>query len=160
VIVEREGELPQACIRCAQPGVERLSRRLSWVSPWFLVFLLFGVVPYAIVASLASKRTHVTIWLCGTHANARRRDARIGWIGLGLFLFSIVALVFGGSIVPRGGLGVLAIVEMLAFVGGIVLGLYGYYRSRMVGAARIDGTHVWVTGVTPALRQSLPQFTR
>jgi hypothetical protein len=158
VVMARDGELPQICVQCGQPGVEQLPRKLNWTSRWLLLFVLGGVVLYAIAASIAAKRSRVLIWLCATHAEARRRNVKVGWIGLGLIGLSFVGLFFGGSIIPRALLGALAIIEVLLLVGGSVVGLYGYYRSRLVGAARIDGTHVWVSGVGAVLRNSLPQF--
>lgn len=156
LVVARDGELPHFCVRCGEPGVEALPRKLSWSSRWLLIFVLGGLFLYVIVAMIAAKRSKLTIWLCGDHAAARRRDVRIGWAGLGLIALSFVALIYGGSVVPRPALGVLSISELVLLVAGAALGLYGYYRSKVVGAARIDATHVWVTGVTPLMRSSLP----
>ena len=109
-----------------------------------------------IVASIVAKKSRVTIWLCAAHAEARRRELRIGWIGLGLVALSFIALLFGGAVVPSATTEVFAVVEMLLIVGGTVLGFYGYYRSRLVRASRIDDRYMWLRGVTPLLRSSLP----
>lgn len=51
----------------------------------------------------------------------------------------------------------LAVVEVtILLVVGPVVSLYGYNQSRVVGAAKIDGTHVWVRGVTPGAPDLTP----
>lgn len=159
LVVERDGELPSVCVRCGQPGVERISRRVSWSSPWLLLLILLGVIFYVLIASIAAKRSRVTIWLCASHANLRRRDVRIGWIGLGLLTLSLMALAFGNSIVPRTAAGFLGTLELVFLLASIVLAFYGYSRSRLVRASRIDDLYVRLNGVSPLLRTSLPLFT-
>jgi hypothetical protein len=155
VVVERDGELPKFCVRCGEPGVEQLTRKLSWSSPWLLLLVIVGlfaggIILYLIVASLVAKKSRVTIWLCALHASARRRDVRVGWIGLGLVVLSFVAFF---AYLPTG-----ATLELLLLIGGAALGFFGYYHSRLVGASRINDLYIWLKGVAPSLRSTLPQF--
>jgi hypothetical protein len=158
VVVVRNGELPPLCVKCGDLGVEQVTRKLSWSSPWLLVLVLLAFLLYVLVAVIVAKRSRVTIWLCAKHAEARRRDKRIGWTGLGLVGLAFFLLLFGGLFIPRAVLGAVAIVELVLFLGGAVLGFYGYFRSRVVRPAKIDDLYIYLRGVSPAMRTALPQF--
>src|SRR5947199_8440156 len=104
VVVLRNGELPPLCVKCGDLGVEQVTRKLNWSSPWLLLLVLLALLLYVLVALIVAKRSRVTIWLCAKHAQARRRDKRIGWIGLGLVGLSFFLLLFGGALIPRAAL--------------------------------------------------------
>lgn len=159
MVVARDSELPKVCVRWGEPGSQQISRKLSWASRWYLVLAVAALIFYIIAASIAAKRSRLTFWLCESHAAARRRDVRIGWMGLGLIVLSLLMLMYGGSVLPRSALAALPIVEMLLLLGGLAISLYGYFRSRIVRAAKIDDGHVWLKGVTPSIRDSLTPFS-
>ena len=145
-------------MKCGDLGVEQVTRKLSWSSPWLLLLVLLALLLYIVVALIVSKRSRVTIWLCAQHAEERRRDKRIGWIGLGLVGLAFFLALFGGLFIPRAVLGAVAIVELVLLVGGAALGFYGYFRSRIVRPAKIDDLYIYLRGVSSATRTALPPF--
>jgi hypothetical protein len=65
----RTEQLPGVCMRCGQPATVYKNKSFSWHPPWVLVLLLFGLLPWAIVALILTKRMTVSAPLCEKHRN-------------------------------------------------------------------------------------------
>jgi hypothetical protein len=62
-------QLPGACMRCGQPAVVYKSKNFAWHPPWVAVLILAGLLPYAIVAIVLTKRMTVYAPFCEAHKN-------------------------------------------------------------------------------------------
>jgi hypothetical protein len=86
-------ELPDVCMKCGAPATVRKSRTFSWFPPWIWVLFFFcGLLPFAIVALIMTKRRHLDVPLCEEHKNhwMWRQLAVVGTL-LALLLVGFVA---------------------------------------------------------------------
>jgi hypothetical protein len=122
-----DGELPRVCMRCGAPAQFTVSKRFSWHPPWVIALVLIGLLPYAIVAIILTKRMRVQAPLCDRHRGHWLRRSVFSWGGLLL----LIALGIGAIILlaaadqrprPRAGA---AAPELggLACGGVVVLGV-------------------------------------
>ena len=66
---EEMRELPAVCLRCGAPTVLRKSKTFSWCPQWVWLLLFFGLIPFAIVALILTKRRTILVPLCAKHKN-------------------------------------------------------------------------------------------
>jgi hypothetical protein len=123
MVMTKLAHLPDRCVKCNAPanGI-RLKRKLSWHHP-VLYLLIFGaMVFYLILAMALSKRATIEFGICARHLQRRRTFMGIGWamlaagilipivaftydypdvgvLGIGLFIVSVVWLIFASKIV-------------------------------------------------------------
>lgn len=62
-------ELPEVCMKCGEAATQFKRRTFSWYPPWTAVLLVAGLVPFAIVAILMTKKSRVEVPLCDAHKN-------------------------------------------------------------------------------------------
>src|SRR5947208_11856422 len=60
-------ELPPVCMRCGAEATLYKRKRFSWYPPWLNVLILAGLLPYAIIVAIMTKRMNVHVPLCGRH---------------------------------------------------------------------------------------------
>jgi hypothetical protein len=91
--IERVG-LPGVCMRCGAPATIHKDRRFSWYPPWLLVTILAGLLIFAILVLILTKRMLVSVPLCDAH--------RKHWSNRNLFNFlaflTLFALVVGAGV--------------------------------------------------------------
>ena len=139
--------LPDRCVKCNAPaGGFRQSTRLTYLHPAYLLLLLLGVFPYAIVGAFARKQADVNVGLCVKHRRARAWAIAAG-VASGLVggVLLVVGLGFESGALLATGLGLL-----VAGVGG------GSASARVVRAKRIDTTGVLIAGADRAYLNELP----
>src|ERR1700722_12168700 len=83
---EANGYFPAVCMVCGQPATMTKTKAMSWCPPWVGVLILFGVLPYAVVAAILTKRAAVQAPFCDRHHGH--------WVNRLLLLWSLV-FVFG-----------------------------------------------------------------
>jgi hypothetical protein len=67
---EEMRELPDVCMKCGAPAVLCKNKTFSWFPPWvWLLFFFCGLLPFAIVALVLTKRRTVSVPLCADHKN-------------------------------------------------------------------------------------------
>jgi hypothetical protein len=124
LVVSHDAVLPQNCVKCGQPTNEPfLKRRFSWHPDWYVVLIFVGLLPYIIMAMVASKRMIVQVPLCSKHLE-RYKALRLAAIFL--LLGSIPEMTASGTWMPANyqGLGVFA--GFLALLAGLIcLSIYG-----------------------------------
>src|SRR5207247_1179889 len=64
---EADGYLPDICMCCGGAATVTKTRKMSWCPPWVGVLILAGLIPYAIVAMILTKRATVQVPLCDQH---------------------------------------------------------------------------------------------
>ncbi len=116
LVMDLQDELPSRCIYCNRDAVTRVSRRFSWHPPLLYLLILAGVLIYAVVAAIVSKRARIQIPLCEHHD--RRRSIRNATVAA-LFIGGIAGCAAGamkdGSI-PLFWLGGVACIAALLVV--------------------------------------------
>jgi len=148
LVMDKDAELPARCIKCNGPESKRVLKKLSWHSPWLYLLIFAGLLVYAIVAVIVSKRAKVGIGLCAAHAQSRQRKA---WIAWGLFGASVLSFI-GSGVADSGA---------LAGIGFLVLiasGVFCALAVRLVQPVRIDDRQVRLKGVCRDYLNSLNKF--
>lgn len=149
VVVARDHDLPERCVKCNEPADEPTkARKVYWHHPGYYVLLLINVILYVIVAVIARKTAEVNPGLCARHKQKRTTGMWIGWGG---FLASLVAMwaAFGNN---SPGIGLLLFFVMFGLI------ITGMVMSRIVYAKRIDDRYVLLKGAGREFLDSLPQF--
>ncbi len=93
---EADGGLPGSCMCCGEDATVALTRKMSWCPSWVAVFLLFGLLPYIVLALVMTKRATVIVPLCDQHKN--HWWGRTLWILLSALGFMVVAIAGLGAI--------------------------------------------------------------
>ena len=107
-----EDDLPPVCMRCGAPAVERVSKAFAWHPPWVLVLLIAGLLPFAIVAFVLTKRMTIRAPLCAAHRNhwfSRLLFTWLSFVGLAVLgVAAVVLMVESGDRRSGGGMSWLA----------------------------------------------------
>ncbi len=84
-----------SCIKCGQPAVTTLRRRLAWHHPAWYLLILVNLLVFIIVAVCVSKKMTLTVGLCGKHQARRKAWILVSWLcfAAGIAFF----FVFGNS---------------------------------------------------------------
>jgi hypothetical protein len=148
LVMDRDAELPPRCVKCNRPESVRVLRKLSWHSPWMYLLIFAGLLVYAIVAVIVSKRAPVNIGVCAEH---QKRRQLYSWIAWGSFAGSIFSFV-GSGVLDSGGL------VGLGFLALLAAGVFCALAVRLVQPARIDDRQVRLKGVSREFLDSLSAF--
>lgn len=150
-------ELPDFCLRCNAPAEGyRKKVKLSWHPPALLLLIFLGLLPYAIVALIMTKKARVQVPLCAKHRASWTMLATVGLLLLLAAIGVFIALAVMDSHRTGAGKGILdqalgsgaCLLFPLAGVGGIVLLFLGI---RRVSPQKIDEFgNAWIKGVSPA----------
>jgi hypothetical protein len=164
LIMSKDGELPDRCLKCNAPAEGwRLRRNLSWHPQGYYLIILFNLIIYVIVALIVRKTAKVQVPLCPEHRRRRRRFIALAWLGclLGPAVI-VVGAIAGDSL--RGSVssdvadsvtvGVI-LAGLGLFIAGLVLAVI---VSNTVSIAKIDKRYVWMKKVSPALLAGLPDW--
>ncbi len=139
-------QLPtQRCFKCnAESDGRPIRRRLSWHSSaiYLLLLLMFllgviGLIIYAVVAFIVSKKEVVHVGLCSNHRTKRRMILAASWI-MCLSIVPFFALAFNTSNGP-----IFVTLGLVFFIGGLVVYLIG---GQVVTPKQIDDEVVRVRG--------------
>jgi hypothetical protein len=152
LVMAKVARLPSRCVKCNEPATFRLRRKLAWMSPWFyvlLIFLLGGLLLYALLGLVFQKTAVLEIPLCEKHRAKRSRGILIGWI-VGLMGF---ALCFSPAFSSNGVVGLLVLLGIFMILFGLI---FGSITSQVVTPQKIDDTHVWLKKVSPLYLAELP----
>ncbi len=151
LVMRKDAQLPDRCVKSNEPTTRRLKRKLTWHHPAVYLGLLANILIYAILAICMQKRATIEIPLTDEWFSRRRRTILIGWgsviLSIGLFIVSAIGLdsnsLFGWAM----------FVSVITFFGGAI---YGLVASRMVSPTKIDDAHVWLKGVNREFLDDLP----
>lgn len=149
VIMARDGQLPERCVKCNEPADEPTkSRKVYWHHPGYYILLLINMILYVVVALIARKTAEVNPGLCARHKQRRATGIWLGW-GSFVFGFITIGIAFGNQ---HPGLGLLL---MLLMIGLIITSMF---MSRIVYAKRIDDKYVQLKGCGAPFLDDLPEF--
>ncbi|HEV7475589.1 MAG TPA: hypothetical protein VGN90_16155 [Pyrinomonadaceae bacterium] len=148
LVMSKEAQLPQRCVKCNAVTNGRMTRKLSWHHPAIFAVLLVNLLVYLIVAMIVRKRATVEIGLCDEHRAKRQTYI---WITLVL-----VMLGFGGFVVAiMAEDGLPALVGLLLLLASLV---FGVFAIRLVSPSKIDERFVWLRGVHSDYLNQFPSW--
>jgi hypothetical protein len=92
----RRGMLPQVCAKCGDPTSETVRRKFQWFPPIAYIAILAGLLPFAIIALVLTKRLEADMPMCEKHKKdwAWRQWFVVGGLllllvgGIGAFAFA------------------------------------------------------------------------
>ncbi|TME86794.1 MAG: hypothetical protein E6I44_11950 [Chloroflexi bacterium] len=143
VVLDRNAILPDRCIKCNEAAnAYRRMVKLSYVPT--SRELMFGAWAY-----LSAKRAQIEIGLCERHRRSRAVTVALG--SLAVILASMI--VFTQVRATDITLPLLATAGLIGGVSGLV---YAAVGGRLVRAAKITDTHIWLKGAGEPFLASLP----
>jgi len=149
LVIRKEAELPDRCVKCNVPANgRRLRRKLHWHSPYLYLLIPVGLLVYALVATIVGKRARIQVGICETHHALRKRDILLSWL---FFVLAIVLWVAAGYF-SSGWTAAAGFVMLFISI------IYAIVRTQLVSPKRIDDHFVWLKGVAPAYIADLPEF--
>jgi hypothetical protein len=115
---EADGEdFPRLCMRCGREADCDVSQKFAWMPGWVFVFLLFGMLPFLIVALITRKTMLIVAPMCADHAGHWRARKLYVWLGLLFWIAFGIALAALGDELPKDAGAPLVI---FGIVGGLV----------------------------------------
>jgi hypothetical protein len=148
-VVVPQAALPDRCVKCNAPAEGfRKRMRLAWHSPLAYLGLLFGLLPYIVIALMLTRRLTVEVGVCQAHMKRRRLAIAVGWLGS---LLGFVVLFVGAA----NDSGPIILIGIVLLLGSIV---YGILASRIVWPTKIENKVAWVKGACPEYLAALPEM--
>ncbi|HLW67799.1 MAG TPA: hypothetical protein VKS79_20950 [Gemmataceae bacterium] len=59
--------MPMVCMVCGEPAVKHYRKNFSWVPGWVHITIIAGLLPWAIIVSILTKRMWVDVPVCQQH---------------------------------------------------------------------------------------------
>ncbi len=147
LVMTKQAQLPDRCIKCNAPTHQRLNRNLRWHHPALYILVAGGLLFYVILALVLSKTARIQVGLCETHSAARKRNILITCV---LVLSSFASFYFAVAVDE----------PMLFLIGAALLlasAIYGVV-TRFVAPEKIDDQFVWLTGVNQEYLSQFPEW--
>jgi len=148
LVMSKDAELPNRCIKCNQPASQRLKRKLTWHHPALYIIAPLALLIYLIVAMVVRKQATVLVPLCELHLANRRRAVLITWAIFILAIASFAAAIF----LSENTFILVGVVFIFAAI------IYGVIALRVVAPSKIDEYYVWLTGISKGYLETLPQW--
>jgi hypothetical protein len=110
-------DLPRVCARCGARAVGCRNSGFHWTPPWVIAFILFGILPYFLLAAILTKRMRVRVPYCREHLE-RPWGPTLVAVGslLGLIAAVVLAAVVCDALGVDGGVAVSVALGMLGFI--------------------------------------------
>src|SRR6266496_290448 len=143
VVLDRNAVLPDRCIKCNEPANgDRRMVKLSYVPT--SRELMFGAWAY-----LSAKRAQIEIGLCEQHRRSRAVTVALGSLAVILASIIVFTQVRATDIT-------LPLLATAGLIGGVIGLIYAAVAGRLVRAAKITDTHIWLKGAGEPFLASLP----
>lgn len=146
-------ELPDLCMHCGAQAAVRKSKTFSWFPPWIWILLFIcGLLPFAIIALVMTKRRTVDVPLCEEHKNYWfiRQTLVIGsFLGicvLGVFSWILVMESDGRNGNPFGG--IMCIGSIVLFVAWLIMAVN--VQNNSIRPREITDSTITLVGVSKA----------
>jgi hypothetical protein len=160
---EADGHLPAVCMRCGQEATTTTSKRMQWCPPWVGALILFGLLPYLIVAVILTRRATVQAPFCEDHKRHWFNRALLMWSTF--FLFGLVGV---GGLVLVGSLENQQLKEQLMPFSGLtcLVGVVGWLiivivcQNMGIRPKEITDDEILLTGVSDAFVEAVTEGDR
>ncbi|HEY7153245.1 MAG TPA: hypothetical protein VH575_04725 [Gemmataceae bacterium] len=150
-------DLPDLCMQCGAPSSLRKSKKFAWFPPWIWILLFVcGLLPFAIVALIMTKRRTVNVPLCEEHKNHWMwRQAIVVGSFLALFAIGFVAYISLIDEQPGGNGNPFAGMLCLGVVIGLIIWLIAAVSLHVtsIRPTEITDTSITLAGVSEAFVQ-------
>jgi hypothetical protein len=149
---EDDVDFPSVCMKCGAPASFHKRKTFSWYPPWVAVLLLAGIVPFAILAIILTKRRSLDVPLCEAHKRhwGMRQLLVLGTL-LGLFGLGVVALIaVSAANNGRGNdavFGTVCLGWVILMLGWLVLAVIVQYTT--IRPSEITDTSISLVSVAP-----------
>jgi hypothetical protein len=140
-----DGHLPRTCVKCGVAATVERRKAFSWCPPWVSVLILAGVLPYAIVASILTRKMTARLPFCDAHKGHYRWRNWFLWGGLagcGALAFAVFVVMVAQDNPGRRQ----ASTEQLN--GLLCLGTMAVGLVWLIAAAIIQNTAIRPTEIT------------
>lgn len=156
-------DLPELCMKCGAPATVNKQKTFSWFPPWVWVLLFVcGLLPFAIVAMILTKRRTIGAPLCEEHKNH--------WLWRQLVIvggfLALMAIGFMAAIAtsdnPRGGDDPVGGLLCAGALVGLVIWLIAaiILQATSIRSSEITDTSFKLTGVSDVFIQAYEQEWR
>jgi hypothetical protein len=145
------GAVPEVCARHGEPVVRRRKTVFRSHTPrWVYILLLFGVLPFAIVAGALQKRVKARTWpFC---SECGRLRARRLLTGIGLVVLAVAGVAAISTLMPNGSsAGAIGLVFVVLLIAGVGV-------ASTAGSTSIASGYVSKDGNTVHLRRAHQRF--
>ncbi len=160
-------DLPDVCIYCGTPTLDRINRDFSWQAGWAttmsIIGFICGVIPGLIIMALTEKSQRIACPVCPAHRNHRSRlvwFASLGWLlplavaGLGALIgWALDAQDIGAFPAIGGFVGFL--IGLAIYVGVII-----YLSSGQVSIKSMTSEDVMLEHVSPVFAREVRRQQR
>jgi hypothetical protein len=153
--------LPAVCMQCGAEATVHRRKTFSWYPPWVIVLLLFGLLPFVIVALILTKRMTVAVPLCDQHKGHWTWRAWFIWGGFVFFVVLGVAaiILLASQENRRGGANEMAgwVCAATAGAGLIWLIVAAFVQSSSIRPSEITDTSITLFHVSPDFIDALKE---
>ena len=156
-----EMRLPSLCMKCGAEATGHVRKTFSWQPSWVIILIVFGLLPYVIVALLLTKRMTIEAPLCDQHKNHWSWRNLFIYGGFVLFLCLGVAaiVVLANQENQRGAASALAGLFCGATAVGGLIWLFAAAIIQHTGIrpTEITDQSITLTHVTPVFVDALAE---
>ena len=144
-------DLPELCMKCGEPASVYKKRNFSWYPPWVAVLLLGGLIPFAIVALILTKKSRVEVPLCEQHKNhwLIRQLIVIGSL-IAVLLFGIAATIGAAILSDQTGndvaMPIVCVGGVFLFLGWVIVAIIA--QNSSIRPREITEESITLTGVS------------
>ena len=154
LVMHKNARLRVTCVKTGEPASQSVKRKVTWHPPWITVTILMGILIYAILAIMMTKRATLSFPLSEAAYRNRRSWLMRTWIagllcavGFVSGFFLLVNQIIFGVVLLIGGA-----------IGGIVCLVVGQSTASILKPTKITDSHVWLKGVHENLLKQCPTF--
>ena len=159
---EADGRLPMVCMCCGEPATVTKTKKMSWCPPWVGVLIVAGLLPYAIVASILTKRARVQGPLCEQHKGHWLYRLLILWLTLAVVGFVGLVAIIAVASLPRHLSDSLGPFICIGSVGLFVVWLIGIIimQYTAIRPKEITDRDILLTGVCDSFVEAVEDADR
>ena len=157
-----DGNLPAVCICCGEPATTTAKKNMRWFPPWVNVLILAGLLPYAIVAAILTKKASLQAPMCAEHTGHWFNRSLLMWGTF--FLFGVVglgAILFASSLPPPQNNDIMPFIcigSAVLLVTWLIIVIAA--QSTAVRPNEITDRHLTVKGVSAAFADAVEEEAR
>jgi hypothetical protein len=113
--------MPMVCMVCSEPAVKHYRKNFSWVPGWVHICILAGVLPWAIIVAILTKRMWVDVPVCEQHRGYFWKRTAAGILSfLLLAAVSIGAAVLLDEMGAKDAVGYVCLGSGVLFIGWVI----------------------------------------
>jgi hypothetical protein len=116
--------MPMVCMVCGEPAVKHYRKNFSWVPGWVHITILAGLLPWAIIVAILTKRMWVDVPVCEQHRGYFWKRLAAGFLSFLLLVgLCIGAAVLVGEVAGKNNdaMGYVCVGSGVLFVAWIIL---------------------------------------